>query len=137
MNNTIEFESFFDNSGIDKIIESLEKELSYYDNREIDELHDIYEVDMAESLTLITNSLYNIKKMSSVKKSEVLGSQIVSLSDLITAHQALLTSYTKIKDKERRNNLSQILHSINVIYPLFVIGLVYQEYKQNNQENKV
>lgn len=136
--NLVSFENFFDNSGIDNLISTIEKVLSKYDDSQVaEELDDLYELDVIESLVDLNVSLENIKKMSSkggTKKS--LESQLNAMRELIVSHQAVLRTYTQVKDEESQKELSSLIHGLNIIYPLFVIGLVYKDNETNQNKTE-
>lgn len=131
-NDMIAFESFFDNAGIDQLIETIDEGLKFYENEDAD-VKSIVEVDIVESLTILGDTLSDLKALSSIKKKEALGSQLTTLRHMIKAHQVLLRSYS-LNRNQNFDKLSNLIHSLNIIYPLFVIGLAYED--NNKAETK-
>lgn len=130
----IEYESFFDNAGIDNLIATGDQLLEKYETVEADEVSTVVEADVAQSLTLLTEALRDLKALSGLKKKEALSPQIQALRRMIKAHQALLRSYSSAEGDDLKE-LSKLIHALNILYPLFVIGLVFEENSQSNDVN--
>lgn len=136
-NEKIEFNSFFNNTGIENLIKSIDSTLSDYDDEEhVNGLSDIYELDVADAMTRLSNGLRNIRTLAEKNDIAALSSQVDLLKEVITSHQVLLKSYVHIKNKPAQEKLSDIVHALNVIYPLFVVGLIFKNELNSQTENE-